>query len=90
MATSEAAIRFFENWQQQQKGALERGGRLTLVYDKARLPRCFANVHGAEFGDTVATIRFHPRATRSVGASWRRCVRERTLPGRSWVTSRVR
>jgi hypothetical protein len=61
MATSEAAIRFFENWQQQQKGALERGGRLTLVYDKARLPRCFANVHGAEFGDTVATIRFHPR-----------------------------
>jgi hypothetical protein len=61
MATSEAAIRFLENWQHQQEGTLERGGRLTLFYDKARLPRCFANWHGAEVGDTVATIRFHPR-----------------------------
>jgi uncharacterized protein DUF6209 len=61
MATSQAAIRFLENWQQQQEGTPERGGRLMLVYDKTRLPRCFANWRGAEFGDTVASIRFHPR-----------------------------
>ena len=61
MATSEAAIRFLENWQQQQEGPIERGGRLKIVYDKARLPHCFANWRGAEFGDIIVNIRFHPR-----------------------------
>jgi hypothetical protein len=61
MAPSEAAIRFLGNWQQQQEGAIERGGRLKIVYDKARSPRCFANWRGAEFGDITVNIRFHPR-----------------------------
>jgi len=54
-------IQFLADWRQEQHGAIERSGRLKIDYDKGRLPRCFAMWRGAEFGDIVASIRFHPR-----------------------------
>ena len=61
MTASNATIQFLGDWRQKQHGAIERGGRLKLDYDKGRLPRCFAIWRGAEFGDIVAYVRFHPR-----------------------------
>jgi hypothetical protein len=61
MAISDAVIEFLGGWRQELRGAIERGGRLTIDYDKSRLGRCFTNWRGAEFGDLVAHVRFHPR-----------------------------
>ena len=61
MAASNATIRFLGDWRQEQHGAIERSGRLAVDYDKGRSPHCFAPWRGAEFGDIVALIRFHPR-----------------------------
>ena len=46
---------------QTQSGAIERSGRLKVEYDMQRLPHCFTKWRGAEFGNIVAHIRFHPR-----------------------------
>src|SRR5215471_20111699 len=61
MTTTGATIQFRSDWQQALQGLIERGSRLTLDYDKARLPNSFAQWRGAEFGDIVALCRFHPR-----------------------------
>jgi hypothetical protein len=61
MAASNASIRFLSDWRQEQQGGIERGGRLKIDYDKGRSPRCFTNWRGAEFGEIVASVRFHPR-----------------------------
>src|SRR5215813_5236578 len=61
MAASNATIQFLGDWRQEQHGTIERAGRLKINYDKARSPRCFTMWRGAEFGDIVASIRFHPR-----------------------------
>lgn len=61
MAASDATIRFLRDWRQEQHGAIERGGRLRVEYDKERSPHCFATWRGAEFGDIAVQIRFHPR-----------------------------
>jgi Family of unknown function (DUF6209) len=61
MAASNATIQFQADWRQEQHGDIERGGRLKIDYDKGRSPRCFTIWRGAEFGDIVASIRFHPR-----------------------------
>jgi hypothetical protein len=61
MAASVATIQFLGDWRQEQQGAVERGGELVIEYDKRRSPHCFAMWRGAEFGDIVAYIRFHPR-----------------------------
>ncbi len=58
---SPSTIQFFGDWRQEQHGTIERGSKLTLDYDKARLPGSFAPWRGAEFGDIVAFCRFHPR-----------------------------
>jgi hypothetical protein len=56
-------IRFLSDWRQVQQGGIERGGRLRIDYDKGRSPRCFTNWRGAEFGEIVASVRFHPRGS---------------------------
>ena len=56
-----ALLEFFPAWQQRQLNAIERGQGLRIVYDTARLSPCFTKWRGAEFGDIVAYIRFHPR-----------------------------
>jgi len=61
MAASNASIRFLSDWRQEKQGGIERGGRLRIDYDKGRSPRCFTNWRGAEFGEIVASVRFHPR-----------------------------
>src|SRR6266536_1621434 len=61
MTISNATIKFLRDWHQEQLGAIERGGRLTVDYDTSRLPHCFTIWRGAEFGDLVASVRFHPR-----------------------------
>jgi hypothetical protein len=61
MAASTASIVFLSDWRQEQQGSIERGGRLKIDYDTARSARCFTMWHGAEVGDIVAYIRFHPR-----------------------------
>jgi hypothetical protein len=58
---SDATIRFLRDWRHDQDGTLERGGRLKIEYDKARLPQCFTTWRGAEFGEIIVYIRFHPR-----------------------------
>jgi len=61
MAVSSASIRFLGDWHQGQQGTIERGGRLSIDYDMRRSPHCFTNWRGAEFGEIVASVRFHPR-----------------------------
>src|SRR5262245_61202771 len=61
MTTSASTIQFRGDWRQEQHGVIERGSRLTLAYDKARLPGSFAQWRGAELGDILALCRFHPR-----------------------------
>ena len=61
MPASNTTVRFLGDWRQAQSGAIERGGRLTVEYDMQRLPRCFTQWRGAEFGDIIAYVRFHPR-----------------------------
>jgi Family of unknown function (DUF6209) len=61
MTTSASTIQFRGDWRQEQHGVIERGSRLTLAYDKARLPGSFARWRGAELGDIFALCRFHPR-----------------------------
>src|SRR5262245_30468047 len=56
-----ALLEFFPAWQQRQLNAIERGQGLRIVYDTARLSPCFTKWRGAEFGDIIAYIRFHPR-----------------------------
>jgi hypothetical protein len=58
---STATIRFLGDWHQEQYGAIERGRQLKIDYDPERLPRCFINWRGAEFGNIVVYLRFHPR-----------------------------
>ncbi|HMS85105.1 MAG TPA: DUF6209 family protein [Nitrospira sp.] len=60
MATSIATVQFQKDWSHTQEGAIERGGRLKIDYDKGRLSRCFTRWRGAEFGDIIAYLRFHP------------------------------
>jgi hypothetical protein len=61
MTISASTIQFLGDWRQEQHGVIERGSRLTLAYDKARLPGSFAQWRGAELGDILALCRFHPR-----------------------------
>src|SRR5262245_34561385 len=61
MAASNATIQFLGDWRQEQHGTIERGGRLKVDYDKGRLSHCFTSWRGAEIGDIVAYLRFHPR-----------------------------
>jgi hypothetical protein len=61
MPASNTTVQFLGDWRQAQSGAIERGGRLTVDYDMQRLPRCFTKWRGAEFGDIMAYVRFHPR-----------------------------
>jgi len=63
-----ATIQFFADWRRELRGTLERGGTLRIDYDKARLPRCFAMWRGAEVGDIVALVRFHPRGEIFMGS----------------------
>lgn len=58
---SNATIKFLGDWCQEQHGAIERGGRLKIDFNKERLPFCFTNWRGAEFGDIIVYLRFHPR-----------------------------
>jgi Family of unknown function (DUF6209) len=61
MTGSPSTIQFLGDWRHEQRGTIQRGSRLTLDYDKARLLGSFAPWQGAEFGDIVALCRFHPR-----------------------------
>ena len=61
MMASMTTIQFLGDWRHKQHGPIERGGLLKVDYDKGRLPRCFTMWRGAEFGDIVAYLRFHPR-----------------------------
>src|SRR5262245_34414479 len=61
MKATGSTIQFLADWREEQHGVIERGSRLTLDYDKSRLPAAFAQWRGAEFGDIVALCRFHPR-----------------------------
>jgi Family of unknown function (DUF6209) len=61
MVASSASIRFLSDWRQERVGGIERGGRLKIDYDKGRCSHCFTNWRGAEVGDIVASVRFHPR-----------------------------
>src|SRR5262245_56707227 len=63
-----STIHFRSNWREEQHGAIERGSRLTLDFDKSRLPDSFAQWRGAEFGDIVALCRFHPRGDLVTGS----------------------
>ncbi len=60
MATT-AVLQFSPGWVHAQQGQIERGGRLRIDYDMTRLSCCFTPWRGAELGDIVAYIRFHPR-----------------------------
>ncbi len=60
MATT-AVLQFFPDGGLAQQGQIERGGGLRIEYAMNRLSRCFSQWRGAEFGDTVAYLRFHPR-----------------------------
>jgi uncharacterized protein DUF6209 len=60
MATT-ALLEFFPGWQHRQLNTIERGQALRIAYDRTRLSPCFMTWRGAEFGDIVAYIRFHPR-----------------------------
>jgi len=55
------AIQFLSDWREVLTSAIERGRPLRLEYDQGRLSSCFTNWRGAEFGDIVAFVRFHPR-----------------------------
>jgi len=61
MPASNTTVQFLGDWHQTQSGAIERSGRLKVEYDMQRLPHCFTKWRGAEFGNIVAQIRFHPR-----------------------------
>ena len=61
MMASMTTIQFLGEWKHAQSGEIKRGGQLKIDYDKGRLPRCFTMWRGAEFGDIVAYLRFHPR-----------------------------
>lgn len=61
MPASNTTVQFLGDWRQAQSGAIERGGRLKVEYDMQRLPHCFTNWRGAEFGNIMAYVRFHPR-----------------------------
>lgn len=56
-----ATLEFLPGWHERQQGAIDRGGTVTIQYDKSRLSRCFAPWRGTELGDIVAYWRFHPR-----------------------------
>ena len=56
-----STIQFLGDWREEQHGTIERGSKLTLDYDKTRLPGSFAPWRDAELGDIVAFCRFHPR-----------------------------
>jgi hypothetical protein len=56
-----ATLQFLPGWREQQEGTINRGGTLTIQYDKSRLSRCFVQWRGAELGNLVAYCRFHPR-----------------------------
>lgn len=58
---SKAIIQFSNNWQQNQEGAIERGGKLIIDYAKERLSCCFRDWRGAEIGGIMVYLRFHPR-----------------------------
>jgi uncharacterized protein DUF6209 len=68
MPTPNATLEFLPGWQQEQQGAITRGGTLTLNYDKTRLADCFPPWRGAELGDIVARCRFHPRGDITAGS----------------------
>jgi hypothetical protein len=61
VAAPTATLEFQQGWRQQQQGAITRGSKLTIDYDRARLTGCFTQWRGAEVGDIVAYCRFHPR-----------------------------
>ena len=54
-------VQFLGDWRKAQNGAIERGGRLRIEFDMRRLPHCFTNWRGAEIGNIMAYVRFHPR-----------------------------
>lgn len=56
-----ALLEFYPAWKHRQFEPIERGQNIRIVYDAARLSRCFTKWNDTEFGDTVAYIRFHPR-----------------------------
>jgi len=56
-----ATLQFLSDWRAQQQGTIDRGGTLTIEYDKSRLSQGFTALHGAQLGDIVAFCRFHPR-----------------------------
>ena len=58
---SKAIVHFSDNWQQLQEGELERGGKLVIDYAKERLSCCFRDWRGAEIGEIMVYLRFHPR-----------------------------
>ena len=59
---SKAVIQFLKDWREFQHGVIQRTGQVKSVqYDMQRLPHCFTTWRGAEFGDTTAYVRFHPR-----------------------------
>lgn len=68
MTVTGSTIDFLSDWREEQHGVIERGSRVTLNYDKARLPDSFAQWRGAEFGDIVALCRFHPRGDLVTGS----------------------
>lgn len=65
---SGVTIQFLDDWRHVLDGDIQRGGRLTLAYDKGRLPHCFTTFRGATVGNIVAYIRFHPRGEIVSGA----------------------
>src|SRR5262249_52794746 len=56
-----AILQFLPDWRAQQQGTIDRGGTLTIEYDKSRLSSGFVPWRGAELGDIIAYCRFHPR-----------------------------
>src|SRR5215471_15183395 len=56
-----ATLQFLSGWRVQQQGVINRGGTLTIEYDKSRLLPCHAPSGGDELEDIIAYCRFHPR-----------------------------
>lgn len=74
-----ALLEFFPAWKHRQFEPIERGQNMRIVYDAARLSRCFTKWNDAEFGDTGAYVRFHPR-----GGIIRASVVERVRTNDNW------
>src|SRR5262245_57720905 len=60
-AAMTATLQFLPDWRAQQQGTIDRGGMLTIEYDKSRLSPSFVPWDSAELGDIIAYCRFHPR-----------------------------